>query len=73
MLLQIINKTVTIHKVVLHDYCLMDNQEECSGDNNNFLEKKLKRSRGQSAPMIYDSVSIISSLNMLDLPYGNTT
>ncbi|WP_373003657.1 transposase [Sulfurimonas sp.] len=25
MFLQIINKTATIHKVVLHDYCLMDN------------------------------------------------
>ncbi|MFT5661226.1 MAG: REP element-mobilizing transposase RayT [Sulfurimonas sp.] len=25
MFLQIINKTATIHKVTLHDYCLMDN------------------------------------------------
>ncbi len=25
MFLQIINKTATIHKVILHDYCLMDN------------------------------------------------
>ncbi len=25
MFLQIINKAATIHKVVLHDYCLMDN------------------------------------------------
>jgi REP element-mobilizing transposase RayT len=25
MFLQIVNKTAMIHKVVLHDYCLMDN------------------------------------------------
>ncbi len=25
MFLQIVNKTAAIHKVVLHDYCLMDN------------------------------------------------
>jgi REP element-mobilizing transposase RayT len=25
MFLQIINKSATLHKIVLHDYCLMDN------------------------------------------------
>ena len=82
MFLQIVNKTAMIHKVVLHDYCLMDNHYhlliETQTDNLSafmrfvnanyaqYFNKKTKRT-GHLSCIVMSNTQIVISQDILPL------